>query len=311
MAEEPPNLVKLSFERKTVTLPISALVALKSLRSGMKQSKKFAQIVASVRAIGVIEPPVVAPDPKNPGSYFLLDGLLRVEALKDLGATEVECLVSTDDEAFTYNKRINRLAAIQEHRMIVRTIERGVSEAQIAEALGLDIVTVKRRFRMLDGICPDVAELLKDSPCPAQVFEILRRMVPLRQIEAAELMVGQNNFTVIFAKALLLATPEDQLVDPRKRHPAKSAVSSEHIARLERELVNLQTQIKSVEDGYGIDNLHLTVAKGYVAKLLGNARVVRWLTQNRPEYLAEFQTIAEIQSLPEAVEADGMGTRTH
>lgn len=52
-----------------------------------------------------------------------------------------------------------------------------------------------------------------------------------------------------------------------------------------------------MEETYGIDNLHLTVAKGYLRKLLGNARVVRWLLQHRQEYLTEFQSIAEIESL--------------
>jgi hypothetical protein len=34
-----------------------------------------------------------------------------------------------------------------------------------------------------------------------------------------------------------------------------------------------------------------------VAKLLGNARVVRWLSNHRQEYLAEFQRIAEIETI--------------
>jgi hypothetical protein len=33
-------------------------------------------------------------------------------------------LIADDDEAFTYNKRVNRLATIQEHYMIVKAIER-------------------------------------------------------------------------------------------------------------------------------------------------------------------------------------------
>jgi hypothetical protein len=66
---------------------------------------------------------------------------------------------------------------------------------------------------------------------------------------------------------------------------------------MERELVSLQAHVKSFEENYGVDNLHLTVAKGYVSKLLSNARVVRWLSQNRQEYLSEFQAIAEIQSI--------------
>jgi hypothetical protein len=34
----------------------------------------------------------------------------RIEALKDRGKTDVACLISTDDEAFTYNKRVNMRA---------------------------------------------------------------------------------------------------------------------------------------------------------------------------------------------------------
>lgn len=290
--------VKFAFERESVVVALTQLVPLKSLHPGIKESRKYAQIIRSIRAIGLVEAPVVTPDPKRPGTYFLLDGLLRIEALKDLGIVEVECLVSTDDEAYTYNKRINRLAAVQEQRMIARAVERGVLEERIAEALGLEIGSVKRRYRMLDGICADAVEILKDTSCPLAVFDVLRRMVSFRQVEAAELMAGQNNFTVMFAKALLVATPEKQLVRPRRKKPAgASAITTEQIARMERELASLQSQVKSVEDSYGVDNLHLTIAKGYVAKLLGNVRVARWLAKNREEYLAEFQAIVEIESL--------------
>ena len=51
------------------------------------------------------------------------------------------------------------------------------------------------------------------------------------------------------------------------------------------------------EETYGIDNLHLTVARGYVAKLLANNRVVRWLATHQQDYLSEFQKIAEIDTL--------------
>jgi hypothetical protein len=291
-------LVKLAFEREIVIVAVGNLVPLRTLRPGTKDTKKYSQIIRSIRAIGLVEPPVVVPDPNRPDTYFLLDGHLRVEALRDLGVAEVECIISTDDETYTYNKKVNRIVPVQEHRMIMRAIERGVSEAQIAEALGWEITSVRRRSRMLDGICSDAAELLKDSPCAMSVFDKLRKMVPLRQVEAAELMLGQNNFSANFATALLAATPEGQLVDRRNtKLNGSTTVTSEQIARMERELVNLQSQIKSFEETYGVDNLHLTVAKGYVGKLLANARVVRWLSQHRHEYLSEFQAIADIQSI--------------
>lgn len=299
------NAIKLAFEAKGVHLDLAQLVPLKTMRPGTKESKKYAQILRSVKAIGLVEAPAVSRDPSNPDKFFLLDGLLRIEALKDLGIGQVECLIATDDETYTYNKRVNRLVPVQEHKMVVKAIERGVPESQIAEALGLEVTAVRRRARMLDGVCPEAVQLLNSAPCPFRVFDIMRQMTSIRQIEAAELMLGQQNFTAVFARALLVATSENQLVPEARSKPREASSAKEQIARLERELVSLQSQIKSVEDDYGIDNLHLTVAKGYVAKLLGNARVVRWLAQNRHEYLSELQTVAEIETIaPSLVAAE-------
>jgi hypothetical protein len=207
----------------------------------------------------------------------------------------VNCLISTDDEAFTYNKRISRVAAVQEHKMIRRAIERGVSEDKIAKALDINVLSVQRRMRMLNGICDEAVSLLKDKPCPMAVFEVLRRMKPLRQIEAAELLVNTNNYTVSYATAILAGTPQSQLVDTTTPKRLKG-ITPEAMARMESELGRLQEAITSIQDSYGKDHLHLTVIKGYLTKLLGNARIVRHLMQHRPEFMAEFQAIAEMTS---------------
>lgn len=301
-ASDDPD-VHLAFERQTVSVPISVIVPLKSLREGIRESKKYAQIVNSIKAIGLVEAPVIIADTQHSGRYFLLDGHLRIEALKELGTETVDCLVATDDETYTYNKRVNRLPPLQEHRMIARAVERGVAPTVIAEALGLDVASIHRKFRLMDGICPEAAEILKDTICPMNAFDILRRMSPTRQIEAADLMVGQNNFSLMFAKALLAATPDDQLAKQPKKDKKADAngPTAQQIARMERELAALQTQVKSVEDSYGIDNLHLTVARGYIVKLLSNALIVRWLSQHHQEYLSEFQRIAEMESIAPAL----------
>lgn len=59
-----------------------------------------------------------------------------------------------------------------------------------------------------------------------------------------------------------------------------------------------------MEETYGIDNLHLTVARGYIRKLLSNGRVTRWLSRHRHEYLTEFQSIAEIEAIGAAKAAE-------
>jgi len=296
-----PDVVAHGFEDDCVTLAVEALLPVRVLRTATKSSRKYQQITASVREVGLVEPPVVARDPANPGTFLLLDGHVRIEVLKDLGIEQVECLISTDDEAFTYNKRISRLSPVQEHKMILRAIERGVSEEKIAKALDINSQSVRRKVRMLDGICEETVAVLKDKPCPMAVFEILRKMKPLRQIEAAELLVNANNYSVAYASAILAGTPQTQLAEGSKPKRIKG-ITPEAMARMENELARLQESITSIQETYGQDHLYLTVIKGYLAKLLGNARVVRYLMQHRPEFLAEFQSIAEMTSTlpPEA-----------
>src|ERR1700680_2931127 len=157
------STVKMAFEEVGLRIAITDIQPLKLVSSVMKRSAKYAQIAASIREVGIVEPPVVARDHSEPGKYLLLDGHLRIDVLKDMGETEVTCLVSTDDEAFTYNKRVNRLAIIQEHRMILKAVERGVSEERIAKALNVDVHHIKRKRRLLEGICMEVAEIFKDK----------------------------------------------------------------------------------------------------------------------------------------------------
>lgn len=297
-------LVSAAFEREYKTLQIAAIVPLKKLRDGIHESKKYAQVACSIKSIGLVEAPVVIAAPGDADQFYLLDGHVRLEALKELGVETVACLVATDEETYTYNKRVNRLAPIQEHRMIVRAKERGVEPSRIAEALGLEVQTIRKRSRLLEGVCQDAADLLKEANCPIAVFDILRRMKSIRQVEAADLMLGQNNFSALFAKALLAATPDDQLVTKRRKRKIDpgEAPSSEQLSRMESELAVLQSRIRSVEDNYGIDNLHLTLARGYICKLLSNGAIARWMAQNRQEYLGEFQRIAEIETLSSVLE---------
>lgn len=307
MTEDPRDhddtRIRLGFDRDFLTIPVAAIVPLKTLPPGARESRSYSQVLSSIKAIGLIEAPVVMADTTNAGTWFLLDGHLRLEVLKELGIEEVECLLAADDDTYTYNKRVNRIPPIQEHRMIARAMDRGVSSADIATALNLQVESVLRRFKLLEGISPETAEMLKDTPCSMKVFDILRQMTAVRQIEAADLMIGQNNFTVMFARALRAATSENQLAAAKKgKGGGKPTPSGQQIARMERELAALQTQVKSVEETYGIDNLHLTVARGYVAKLLANNRVVRWLAVHQQDYLAEFQKIAEIDTLGPAPE---------
>src|SRR5262245_51862655 len=139
------NSVRAAFEPTTLSLPIDSLQPLHPVGKETKKTQKYLQIAASIREIGLVEPPVVAPARSKDGRYLLLDGHLRGEILRDIGETSVVCLISTDDEAFTYNNRISRPAIIQEHKMILKAIYRGASEERIAAALNVNIAAIRQK----------------------------------------------------------------------------------------------------------------------------------------------------------------------
>jgi len=152
-SKQPQTPVKMAFEEEGLRIAITDINPLKTVDDSVRKTTKYIQIAASIREVGIVEPPIVTRDQNEKGKYLLLDGHLRVDVLKQLGKAEVACLISTDDEAFTYNKRINRLATVQEHRMIVKAIERGVSEDRIAKALNVNIPHIVLKRRLLEGIC--------------------------------------------------------------------------------------------------------------------------------------------------------------
>jgi hypothetical protein len=288
--------VEQGFESSGVRLKIADITPLHTVTDKMRGTRKYSQIISSIKDVGIIEPPIVARQKKPISGYLLLDGHLRIDVLKSLGVVEVDCLVSTDDEGFTYNKRINRLAIIQEHKMILKAVERGVPEARIASALNVDISTLKHKIRLLDGICREAAELLKDKHVATNTFWALKQMMPIRQIEACELMIAMNKYTSTYARALLVATPPNQLVKGGKSKVAKG-LTDDQIHLMERESANLEREFKIAEQSYGTDHLDLVLVKGYLAKLLRNARIVRFLAQRHQEFLSEFQKIADIENV--------------
>lgn len=288
--------IKLGFDTRTIELDISQIMPLKVIAPKVKEHAKYKQIRASIQEVGIIEPPVVAPSKNKVNGYVLLDGHLRLEVLKELGITQVVCLVSRDDEAFTYNKHISRLSIIQEHRMIVEAINRGVSEEKIAKALNVNVARIQLKRNLLNGICPEAAELLKEKMVPETVMYLLRKVKAVRQIELATLMNDVGNYTLNYAKALLISTPPHQLVDGDKTKEVKG-LSLEQMARMEAEMESLQLEYSAIDEGYGADILNLTLARGYLGKLLGNARVTRFLRQQHPDILSEFEKVADMTTL--------------
>jgi hypothetical protein len=286
----------LGFIPEPLSVSFDQLLPSHKVPEGLLNSRKFKQILSSIDAIGLIEPLTIGKADKQSGQHILLDGHIRLLALQQLGFIDAPCLVATDDETYTYNARINRLSTIQEHFMIRRAVERGVTPARLAKALSVDVANVIKKMNLLDGVCVEAAELLKDQHFSANIGAVLRKLKPVRQVECVDLMMATNNITVPYAQALLAATPSNLLVGGSKPRKLGGA-TPEQMAKMEREMGNLQGQFKLVEQSYGEDVLNLVLAKAYLVKLLDNDAVIHFLTQRQPEVLVEFESIVQTVSL--------------
>lgn len=303
----PLNLT-LGFDLETFQIPIEELMPSKKVPDGVMTTRKFKQIVSSIREIGLIEPlSVIKPDPNAPG-FLLLDGNLRVLALKELGQDVAPCLIAKDFESYTYNHRINRLSTVQEHYMLRRAIDKGVSKERLARAFNVNLSTINSRINLLHGICPRAAELLNDHQFTPDVTRHLRKMKAARQIEAVELMVAANSITASHADALLKATPPEQRNDytpPKPDEPKGDPL--QQIVRLEREMNSVQEKYKDAEKSYGSELLNLVVAKGYLTKLMGNEAVRSWLNRHAPDIGEQFDLVINTTSMEEALEQEARG----
>jgi len=180
--------------------------------------------------------------------------------------------------------------------MIAKAVERGVSEQKIASALNLDVRSIIGKRKMLDGITQDAVDLLKDKIVPKGVFDILKRMKPIRQIECAQLMNSMNSYSVPYARALLTGTSSDKLLNPNQYNGLKG-LDPDQIARMQSEMLSLENEYKIIEENLGDNILNLTIAKGYTKKLMGNNAVIQYLMHYNPEIYEEFTTLTQLQSL--------------
>jgi hypothetical protein len=294
MSRPRSHSVPRAFEDATLPIAIADIMPLREVRPSVRKSVKYGQIAASIGEVGIIEPPVVVRDPASPGHFRLLDGHLRIDILLARGEHEVVCLIATDDEAFTYNRRVSRIAIIQEHRMILAAVERGLSEERLARALNVNVALVRKKRNLLVGICPEVAEMLKDRHVPLNAFAELRRLKPMRQIRAAEMMVAMNRYSLGYVRSIVAATPPSQFVEGKAATPR--GLTSEQVDLMTDESARLDREFKLIEQAYGADHLDLVLAVAYIAALIENARVVRHLAQHHGDLLSEFHKLASLRA---------------
>jgi ParB-like chromosome segregation protein Spo0J len=288
--------LKQVFEKKIVHLQLDRLLPSRDSRPSDNSFGKFQSVLASVRELGLVEPIAVHRCKGKSEQFIVLDGHLRLRALKELGIETARCLVATEDDMFTYNDKANRLSCIQEHRMIMKAIDQGVRADEIAKTLGVNVERIRESMNILNGIHPDAVERLKDKPITPAALRHFRKVKPMRQMEFAELMVATDDYTSAYASALVIATQPEMLVQPDQAKGPK-CLSADEIGQMEREMENLERDFRVYQDRYGENALSLNVIQRYVQRLLENPAVQRFLSKHYPEIQEELTVVAQMETL--------------
>jgi RepB plasmid partitioning protein/ParB/Sulfiredoxin domain len=253
------NQIPIAFADRIITVRLENILPLRKLDFDPKEHRMYQRILASIRQIKLIEPLAVYPVKGSDGKYTLLDGHLRLHALKEIGAQDAKCLIATADEAFTYNHKVSRVAPIQEHFMLMKALSNGVSEDRIAQTLNVDIAAIRQKRDLLVGICDEAVELLKDKKASAGALREIRKVKPLRQIEMAELMIASHNYSATYAAILLAATPPEQLLDSEKPKEIRG-LRPEDMDRMEKEMEKISEDFRMIEETHGRNVLNLVLA---------------------------------------------------
>ena len=267
-------------------VPLSCLIPSKTITESMRKSVKYKTIESTINISGILQPLAIYPcreDGPNKGKFKILDGHLRWEILNKLNMMEVECIISTDDEGYTYNHKVNRLSVIQEHFMIVKVLDAGVEEERLALALNVDIANIKKQRKLLNDICPEAVEILKDKNIAASTLILLRKVKPVRQVYICTLMKNSNNYSQAFMKALIITTPEDLCTTSRKGNKSKESIDA-----IQTQLELMEKNIKPIGENYRDSVYKFMLARKYIERLMRNAKIVRYLALNHNDIFTIF-----------------------
>ena len=264
-----------SDEIKKMDISIVKLVP----RTERKVAKKYRQrIEASLRAVGLIEPLIVYP---LKDGYEILDGAMGIET--------VPCLVHSNRDGLTGNRMVNPLSASQEMRMLRKSLEE-LDEKTIASALGMQGIAHRLNKSLLASLHPEVEKAFNANKILLQTARELAHVKQDRQLEILKLMESCNDYSIVFARGLVLKTPAAKRSKPNS--PKTPWVQAEDkkssLLKKLQEAEQQQDFYSGLYRQYTTNLLKLVI---YVRSLLNNPEVKAYLKSHHPEQARIFQEI--------------------
>ena len=180
------------------------LVLLRPRHERKISKREYERIRASILAVGLIEPLLVFPEDDY---YIILNGHQRYRILLELGVETVPCIFAPEKESFTSNRMVNRLSPLQESRMIKKSLDE-LDEKTIAAALGIAHIAHRLNATLLKQLHPIIAAAFDAETINKACVLELSYVMPKRQEEILRTMENYKDYSVPFARSLVLKTPQ-------------------------------------------------------------------------------------------------------
>lgn len=218
--------------------------------------ESLAELAASIRAQGLMQPVVVRPRPQ--GGYELIAGERRWRAAQMAGLTRIPAVIRevTDEQASAMalieNIQREDLNPLEEAQALDRLRDEfGLTQQQVADAVGKSRVAVTNLLRLLN-LCVPVRDMLLAGEIEMGHARALLALEPLDQERLAR-VVATKQLSVRATEALVRARQQGGSVEDGRKKPAGRDRDAD-TARLERELsdrIGAPVAIRSEAKGGG------------------------------------------------------------
>jgi len=265
---------------------IEKLVPLKERDINLRKHRGYKRILSSISTIGLIEPLCVY---KENSDYIILDGFLRYKALQQLGAKTAPCIIYSTKEAYTFNRMINKLSAVQESRMLRESLKK-IDQNTVADVFGIKSIQYRLGTDLLSQLDQKIISAVDKSVMSRRCAKELTYVKRPRQIEILQEMEKSEDHSISFARAMVIKTPAG-MRNKTKKDKKPWHENSERKQMLVSKLEGVQKRYDfytNLYRQYSADLLKLYI---YVRKLITNDRVRTYLDINYPEILELFENI--------------------
>ncbi len=236
--------------------------------------------------VGLLDPLCVYPEN---GYYIIVDGYLRYMILKELGVRMIPCQIQQNKEAYTYNKMVNNLSTVQQSRMLRQSLGT-LDKNTIEKTFGIKSLNYRLATTILKQLHPDVIKAVDKEIITRRSAAELTNVNQERQQQILKEMNRTKDFSISFARALVIKTPPEMRNQNRKKKKPW-ILESEKTKQLVEKFEETEKRYNFYTLLYRQYATDLLILCTYTRTLITNESVKSHLESNFPEILERFQMI--------------------